>query len=152
MALRAILLVALTILFFAGVACADDTSKLAGSIIKAEDALAKSDAVLVGVIADMGFKETPPTTAPSSGPTYDNVKVGVLQTFRGPAPGKIIFSTIFTAALHGERLPIVGTSYIFFLRKVAAGSPDPYFAIKLLLATSDNIATVKKLIAQLHAK
>lgn len=47
--------------------------------------------------------------------------------------------------------PKYGNSYIFFVNRNYSGSDNPFTALKLLPATDDNIAKVKKLIATASA-
>jgi len=142
MATRAIILAALVAFLLIGIVRADGTPTLAGSSIKTEDVALKCNAVFVGKITHVG----PPTGAAPGLATF-GVKVTVLQVLRGTVDAQVGIR-IDDDVLNHESAPKVENTYVFFVEK----DETRLTALKLLPATDDNIATVKKLIAQLPAK
>jgi len=122
-----------------------ESIKLSGSAIKAEDIVLSCDAVCVGEIEDMGL----PTNSSTTGlVVYSGIEVKVLQILRGSVEYqiKITLNTLKSPSLQ-EMPPKFGGSYIFFVNRNNPEADDPFIALKLLPATDDNIAMVKKLIA-----
>jgi len=154
---RAIILVALVAFLFGGIAQADDAAILVGGSLKPEEAVSKSDAVFVGEVTDTGIKVMPPPDCPYEGPLYRGIKIKVLQFLRGSVRDHVSVA-LFVPTMKLVTLHMVGNSYIFFVQTKSQKALDyPYnclekadttdIAIKLLPATDENIATVKKLIS-----
>ena len=123
----------------------NESIKLSGSAIKAEDIVLSCDAVCVGEIEDMGL----PTNSSTTGlVVYSGIEVKVLQILRGAVEHQIKFTlnTLKSPSIQ-EMPPNFGSSYIFFVNRNSPEADDPFTALKLLPATDDNIATIKKLIA-----
>ena len=109
---------------------------LTGSALKSEDIAAKTDAVFVGEIMQIGFPN------PSSpGMASYGVQVKVLQVLRGSVEGQAIV-TVATRAINREEPPKAGSQYIFFAKKEG----DRFEALKLLPATAANVAKIKGLL------
>jgi hypothetical protein len=125
---RAILLVALTVFNSAGIIRADEASK--------------ADIAFVGKIIKFG----PVALGPPGGAFLCGTKIKVSQALRGAA-GNEVSITIHAYPNSGYPRLKLGDSAIFLVRKVAVPDPDPYVAVKILPATGDNIAKVKKLIS-----
>ena len=138
---RAIFLVALAALLLVGTVRGDDLL-LPGSDLKVEDAVAKTDAVFVGKFINLGAQAMEGTHA-AQGPEYHGALVKVVQTLKGKVDAPIAVSIY---PVH-EVMPQVGTAYIVFVKNKDFYSSDPFRIVKLMLATDDNIAMVKKLIS-----
>lgn len=126
----------------------NESVRLIGSNIKTKDIISKMDAIFVGKITKRGEKVILPPIAQDRGNLYGGIKVAVAQVLRGSVDTQISV-TLFLNALYYEKLPWIGTSYIFFVTKdakVDPFNPDPFTVLKLLPATDANIAKVKKLI------
>ena len=149
MATKVILLVAFAGFILPAIARGDNAPALTGSNAKITDALAQSDAVFVGQVKDIGFGDF----KAKGGLMFRGVQVNVLQVLRG-AVGASVTVTLGVVGIAGfhEDPPTTGNSYIFFVLRKGAPEADPYDVLKLLKATDVNIASVKKLVAQSHAK
>jgi hypothetical protein len=134
MVARAILLVALTTFLLANVVRAQDAFQ---SRMTPAEAVSKADTVFIGKIADIGPDMRNETTPLS-------VTVNEFQTLPGKESPPIVLA-IDTNGMRnsaGDMLH-VGDSYIFFITRSDA-KPNVF---KLLPATDDNVALVKKLIS-----
>ena len=136
--------------------------KLTGSYLKVETAISKSDAVFIGEVIVQGFEVPQPTDASYAGPLLKGIKFKISKMIRGSI-GDGISLSMFVMTTRHEELNVVRQPYIFFVQTKGEKALDyPYnclekadtdtIVIKLLRATDDNIAIVKKLIAQLPAK
>jgi hypothetical protein len=146
MVIRAMLLIAFAAFLITGITRADDAPNLAGSAIKTKDAAAKSDAVFVGEVTQLGNC----IWANPNFPLFIGTNVKVLHVLRGSVGGHILITITLNDTYH-EELPAAGRTYIFFVinnKNTEAGGlfADPFTALKLLAVTDDNIAMVKKLI------
>jgi len=135
------ILLALAVLVLSGNARADEP-KLTGSAMKEEDAIANSDAVFVGKVTSIGGPY-----AKGVGPNYYPIGIDVGETYLGSVVSNPYSWTTINRSV--EHLPSVGKNYIFFVKKQEGRELMP---LKFLPASDANIATVKKLIAQLPAK
>ena len=143
MAKRMILLFALGALLLNGVIRAGDNPEI--GTITAEKAALSSDAIFVGKIITIDEPAPGPPGAALVG-----IKVGLARSLKGQSSTPQVRILLTLPYLHGSQKdwPRVETSYVFFL----SNAGDYFTAIKSLPASDDNIATVKKLIAQLPAK
>jgi hypothetical protein len=116
---------------------------LSGSALKSEDTATKVDAVFVGEITTIGGGN-PKATGRSA---YRGVQVKVLQVLRGSVAPQVSVTLYarFEGGVH-EQPPVVGGTYIFFAHKNIEPGVDNYTVLKLLPATDDSTAAVKKLI------
>jgi len=137
MATRAILLVVLAGFFLPAMVHADDMPTFIGSRMKTEDAIAKSNTIIVGKITKVG----PVVLAAPNESYYPEVEVVVLKTLKGLENGQV---TVTLDRHYPEQAPKLGNSDIFFINGVTT--------LKLLPATDANIIALKKLIAELPAK
>jgi len=120
-------------MLFTGILHAEDAVKLPGSRVKSEEAALHSSAVFVGKVTNEGVR----------GPYFNiyyteisNLQITVLQVLRGSSPNPVALSLNVAG---NEAMPKTGNTYIFFVQKPTA--------LKLLPATDDNIAMVKKLVS-----
>ena len=144
--MRAILLVALAAFLFTGIVRAADNPDLIGSNIRTEDAILKSRAVFVGQLVSLGERDNSIDHF-SSGPEYPGAKVKVAELLKGVFDDRTTIGIYPTVFKLNEETPQEGKSYIFFVKYNGSESISPYVVFKLLPATDDNIATVKKLIS-----
>jgi len=132
MTARAILFV-FAVVVLTGNSRADE--KLNGSEMKAEDAIATSDAVFIGKVTSIGAPNQK-----GEGPLYYPTGISIVETYKG---------SIVTDPISWDmRPPSLGKDYIFFVKKNEGRELLP---VKLLSATDANIAEVKKLIAQANS-
>jgi hypothetical protein len=146
MAARAILLIALVVFIPSAVVRASDNPKYVGSTNDLPWATSKSDIIFVGTITNSGTKTQLPTTIMYAGTAYGGIKVKVLSVLRGSVGSRASVCLIVDTTVHEER-PAVGGAYIFFVVPNEDQTPDPFYALKLLPATDDNIARARKLIS-----
>jgi len=112
-------------------------SKLAGSYLRLEDILAKSDIVFVGEIERIGW----PDVKEAGIDSYHGVRVKVIQTLKGSLGSE---ASVEIGVREGEETaPHVGTRYLFFIVKEIG-----WLTVrKLVVANDATIAQVKQLIA-----
>jgi len=119
------------------IATLGDSMKLPGSNLTIGDALLKSDCnVFVGQAVHLSNPN-----AIAADEAFYWVQVGVTQVLRGSVDTLI---SVKVVSKNYESFPEAGNSYIFSYVFFATKSGD---VLKLLPATDDNIATVKKLIS-----
>ena len=124
----------------------DASIKLTGSATKAEDILSLSSEVFIGGIIDPGI---PSYGAGVGWTVYSGVGVNVAENLRGTVDQQIkVGLRTFSCPGVQELAPKGGDSYIFFVYKSTDDLQDPYTVIKLLPATTDNIAMVKGLLSK----
>jgi hypothetical protein len=143
MALRATLLVVLATFLFSEDVRSENSPKLPGSTVKTEEVALKCDAVFVGQITDIGHWG-PPTSPDLI--SLQGVKIKILQVLRGSVDSEISVE-IFWFDTNSEESPKAQSTYIFFLNKTHVENTIQNIVPKLLPATEDNIAMVKKLIS-----
>lgn len=143
MAAKANLLAVLAVLFSFCIARAD-TPTLIGSSIKTDDAIQKSRVVFVGQLAKLGEPDDS-VDHDSLGPEYPQAKVKVLTGLKGTFDAGVSVG-IYPNSILKEETPKERGVYIFFV-KYESNASTPYIVLKLLPATDDNIAMVKKLIS-----
>jgi len=120
--------------------------KLTGSVVKTGDIIATCDDVFIGEITDIGI----PSDPSEDGWTLSTgVGVEVSENLRGSVESQISVSlrTLSNPNVQ-ESPPKYDSSYIFLVNKTTDASQDPYRVVKLLPATDDNIAMVRKLLAK----
>ncbi len=145
MVTRAIFLFALTASLFTGIVRASGSQRLAGSIFTMKEAVLKSDAIFVG---QMTYLSKGGAGGPGEIHTFRN-KVKVSQVLKGFFDAQSTVTFVQMTDL-GEQRAKTYVSYIFFVTKngkIDDYYADPFIILKLLPATSDNIATFKKLIS-----
>jgi len=120
--------------------------RFSGSAVKTESIVASCDAIVVGEVTEPGTSQDQPE---SPWTVYSGIGVKISQILRGSVDHQIdvTLSTMRSQSFQ-EIPPTFEDSYIFFINKTDTGS-DPYQVIKVLPATDENIAVVKKLIAAL---
>ena len=142
MALRLVPLVSLATFLFIGIVRADSSPTFIGSSINSEDAVAKSEAIFVGKVINVGFAVMAYPDESSDATT----KIKVLKILKGSVADPII---VRLSRYNPEHALKVGDAYIFFVTK-SGKNPDPYpfTVLKLLPATNDIATTVNKLISK----
>ena len=143
---RAILLFALTTFLATGLSFGADLPKLTGSRTTATDAVANCDSIFVGQIMKVGTG-----VQPSPGHETRYVQQISYHPLRAFAKLRNAYRIDANVGEYHETFPKVGESDIFFVNNKDT-NPNHYTVVKLLAATDDNIAMVKKLIAQIPAK
>ena len=142
MSWRALFLAVLAAFLFDGHVFASD-SKLPGSAVKLEDAVAKADAIFIAEVSVVGFTEG---THDQMGAT---IKFG--DTLFGPTYDSPWGATVFFVLSGAEKVPTSGTSYIFCVTSHPQSDPQKtvqFTLVKLLAATPENIAAIKQSVAQ----
>jgi hypothetical protein len=136
---------------------------LCGSNVKVEDAVNRSDIILVGVITDMG-KPCQSMDFENAGEIFDHMKINVAKVLWGTV-GKQAIATTYVSIVSHEQRPVLGPEFLFLMKRssdkdepirivkeiVPEEAVDLLETIKILPATSENIAKVKALIAALPA-
>jgi len=133
-------------LLFDGILRADEWPKLTGSNLAITDALSQSDFIFIGKIPQMSGEAASTIRA-----IYGGVHVNVLRTLRGTLVKQISVSLDVFMADKGEEKPKTGSPYIFFVRKTIEAEGDD-MALKILPATDNNVAAIKKLVVGLPVK
>jgi len=123
-----------------------EPAKLTGSVVKVEDIALTCDAIFVGEITDTGLPSDP---SQDGWTAYTGIGVSVSEALRGSVDSQVnvTLHTLSNANVQ-ESPPAYQHTYIFLVNKTSDATQDPYIVVKLLPATDDNIATVKKLLAQ----
>jgi hypothetical protein len=148
MAARTLLLLAFAFLSSKD-SLAGNASNLPGSDLAVEKAVSQSNAILVGRIVKMPSEVS--ENGKNIGPTYKGVKVQVSDVLKGRV-GVQTSITLMINWQYKQAAPAVGAPYLFFLTTKwpwapAAWIPDPFYTLKILPASVENIARAKKLIA-----
>jgi hypothetical protein len=141
---RAIFMVAVAISLSVGIASANETSNLVGSTVKTEDAASRSQTIFIGRLVSLG-QQNESMDPLTLGPLYRHAKIRVLASIKG-AFDSVKSVRLCPNAVSQEKTPIEGASYIFFIEYDSGASTT--YILKLLDATDENIARVKKLISK----
>jgi hypothetical protein len=123
-----------------------DSPKLTGSLLKAEDIIGKSDAIFKGRITRLFGHSFAATSL--TGRTNYIVKVQALDIYKGTIDSLINIDLLIEFGPQaGEKWPELNHTYIFFVTMKTQDNHNSIDALKLIDATDANIAKVKALIA-----
>ena len=137
-------LIAVAVFLLAGITSASDSRRLPGSTLGVDEAFSKSYTVFVGQFTSFGRSGA---CGPGETDLYGS-KVDATRILKGTYDPKVTVAFAVLSDL-GERRPEMPLSYVFFVKKNDGKGVyfDPYAIVKLLPATDDNIAKVRKLIS-----
>ena len=151
-AYRLVVIILLVGLRYAGaqVATQQPETLLTGSNLKADDLILTADAIYVGKILKLGEQAPANATLPSTGTTVRGCQVQLVQFLRCGIYDQMAVTMVVDFGRH-ESIPQAGGTYVFFVTKdntrPTSSLTMPYTAIKLLAATDENIAEIKRLVA-----